>query len=127
MDAVLSAVIELANTHNFDNWRIVGNELKVRGTCPICGGGSNKDTDTFAINAMTGAWNCKRGSCTGINGKHEGSFRELCNFFGVEAPEGYSMPRQTKAQKKSYVKPNPDDIEPLTDDIVNYFATRKIS
>lgn len=127
MEAMSSAVIELAQNHNFDNWRIIGNELKVRGRCPICGGGNSGDTDTFSINISTGAWNCKRGSCSGINGKHEGSFKELCNYFGVEAPAGYSLPRQTNAQKRTYTKPNPDDIHPLNDEIVNYFATRRIS
>ena len=127
MDAMLSAVLDLAQNHSFENWRVIGNELKVRGRCPLCDGGTSGDTDTFAINVVTGAWNCKRGSCSGINGKHEGTFRELCNFFGVEAPTGYAMPRQTKAVKKQYVKPDPAMLKPLTDEIVNYCATRKIS
>ena len=127
MDAMSSAVIELAHNHGFDDWRIYGNELQVRGVCPICLGGERHDTNTFSINTITGAWNCKRGSCSGINGRHEGSFRDLCNFFGVEAPVGYSMPRQTKAKQKTYTKPDPNKIKPLTDQIVNYFATRRIS
>ena len=127
MDAMSSAVIELAQTHNFDDWRIIGTELKVRGKCPICNGGNSGDTNTFSINVATGAWNCLRGSCTGINGKHEGNFKDLCSFFGVEAPSGYSMPRRTQAQKKVYAKPDPSVYKPLTDKIVNYFATRKIS
>lgn len=127
MDAMASAVINLAEKHNFDNWRILGNELKVTGVCPICGGGDHFDRDTFSVNVSTGAWNCKRGGCIGINGKHEGTFRDLCNFFGEEAPVGYSLPRQTKYQKKSYVKPDPDMLKPLTEEIVTYFATRRIS
>ena len=95
--------------------------------CPLCNGGEHGDTNTFSINTATGAWNCKRGSCTGIKGKHEGSFRDLCKFFGEEAPVGYTLPKESAAKKKTYTKPDPEILKPLTDQIVNYLAARHIS
>ena len=129
MNAMTSAVIDLANKHNFDEWRIIGDELKVKGKCPLCFGGPHGDRDTFSINTITGAWNCKRGNCEGIDGagKTSGTFKELCRYFGEEAPEGFALPRQSVAKKKSYDKPDPNNIKPITEEIIRYFATRKIS
>lgn len=39
-----------------------GNEL-IFSTCPYCHGGTNHDKATFAINLITGQFNCKRSSC----------------------------------------------------------------
>lgn len=39
-----------------------GDELVFK-YCPYCGGGEHKDKKTFAINLVTGACNCQRGSC----------------------------------------------------------------
>lgn len=127
MDAMKTAVVRLADKFKFDEYRVIGNELKVRGVCPICGGGEHGDRDTFAINVVSGAWNCKRGGCPGINGKREGSFRELCDFFGEDAPVGFSLPKQSVAKKKQYVRPNPEMLQPLTEEIITYCATRSIS
>jgi len=127
MNAIAGAVINLAEKQGFDTWRIVGNELKVTGVCPICGGGDHRDQGTFSVNISTGAWNCKRGSCQGINGKHEGSFRDLCNYFGEEAPVGYTLPQKTKQQKRIYKKPDPETLKPLTEEIITYCARRHIS
>ena len=127
MDAMYTAVMRLAEKHNFERFTVVGDELKVKGVCPICRGGEHEDTDTFAINTTTGAWNCKRGGCQGINGKREGSFRDLCRYFGEDAPVGYSLPKQTAAKKKTYVRPDPEELLPITEEIVTYFATRSIS
>lgn len=129
MDNMNAAVINLAEKHNFDEWRIVGNELQVKGVCPICFGGKSKDRGTFSINTSTGAWNCKRGTCEGIDGKgtKEGSFKQLCDFFGEEMPTGYSLPKVTKQQKKIYEKPDTSILYPMTEEIVTYFATRRIS
>ena len=128
MDSMATAVINIAEKHNFDNWRIVGNELQVKGVCPICFGGRSKDTGTFSININTGAWNCKRGNCSGIDkkGTREGSFKQLCAFFGEEAPIGYSLPKVTEQKKKVYSRPSIDILYPMTEDIVTYFATRGI-
>lgn len=39
-----------------------GDELHFK-YCPYCGGGKNKDKNTFSISLANGAFNCKRGSC----------------------------------------------------------------
>ena len=127
MDTMYSAVIDLAEKHGFDRFYISNNELKVRGVCPLCLGGPHEDKDSFSINVRTGAWNCKRGSCTGINGKKEGTFKELCAYFGEQPPVTYAMPQKTVAQKRTFQKPNPDDLKPLTEEIITYCATRGIS
>lgn len=129
MDNMTSAVINIAEKHNFEEWRIVGDELQVKGVCPICKGGRNGDRGTFAINITSGVWNCKRGNCEGIDGKgkREGTFRQLCNYFGEKVPEGYSLPAVSLQQKKVYVRPDENIIFPMTEEIVRYFATRRIS
>lgn len=129
MDSMSTAVINMAEKHNFDEWRIIGSELQVKGVCPICGGGRSNDRNTFSINIQTGAWNCKRGNCEGIDGRgqREGSFKQLCDYFGDEFHTGYTLPKVTKQQKKVYTKPSPDILYPMTEEIVTYFASRHIS
>ena len=39
-----------------------GNELMFK-YCPYCGGGKNKDKDTFSVNLDNGTDNCFRSSC----------------------------------------------------------------
>ena len=129
MDSMTTAIIELAAKHNFEDWRIVGNELQVKGRCPICFGGKSGDRGTFSINVSTGGWNCKRGNCTGIDGHglREGGFKQLCNFFGESANVGYSTPKVTAQDKKIYRKLDESILHPVTDEIVRYFQTRFIS
>ena len=56
-------------------YRVFGGRFNVKGNeiipdyCPFCQGGSHKDRNTFALNVMTGAYNCKRGNCGA--GKHK--------------------------------------------------------
>ena len=119
MDSMAAAVINLAEKH-LDYFR-VKNEQVIAEYCPFCGGNS-KDKETFAIGLNNGAWQCLRGSC----GK-KGSFKQLCKHFGEKTSFDYTLPAVTKQQKKVYSKPNPDDLKPITEEIITYLATRHIS
>lgn len=87
--------------------------------CPFCKGGRNKDSGTFAINMYDGAFNCKRGSCGA-----KGSFPALARQFGANVPKGARNIFERK--EKTYTLPQVE-LLPLTDQIVEYFAKRKIS
>lgn len=88
--------------------------------CPFCHGGESGDTDTFAVGLYNGAYSCLRGSCSA-----KGSFRDLCEYFGEKVKtDGIRMPSHTK---KMYERPTGDNFQPLTDEIIAYFAKRKIS
>ncbi len=89
--------------------------------CPFCHGGDHKDTKTFYIGLHNGAYKCHRGSCN-----ESGSFRNLCEHFGVRA-EGNIISFPTARNKKMYVRPQPDIMHPLTEEIIKYFGTRAIS
>jgi len=119
MDSMASAVIELAEKHLYP-FRVKNGQV-ITELCPFCNG-HEKDKETFAIGLNNGAFNCKRGSCG-----RKGSFKELCEFFGEIAPVGYSLPTVTQQQKKVYRKLSTDMLYPMTEDIVTYMATRRIS
>ena len=119
MDSMMSAVLELAEKH-LGYFRVKNGQV-VAEYCPICHGNSH-DKETFAVGLNNGLWQCLRGSC----GK-KGNFRQLCEVFGEQPPEGYSLPKVTEQQKKSYTRPDTSIIYPMTEDIVTYFATRRIS
>lgn len=119
MDNMASMVIDLAEKH-LGYFRVKNNQV-IAEFCPFCNGNSH-DKETFAVGLNNGAWQCLRGSC----GK-KGNFRQLCNFFGEEAPTGYSLPQVTQQQRKVYTKPNSDILYPMTEEIVTYLATRRIS
>ena len=116
MDAIAAAVLSLAEKH-LGNFRIKNGQVKVD-YCPFCKGGQNGDYDTFAIGLHNGAWNCLRGKCT----KKKGSFKELADFFGEDASGVRSLGKMMTPTQKTFVKPNPDDLHEITDDIVTYFA-----
>lgn len=125
MDNIYEAVRELADKH-FGEYKIRHGQVIPR-YCPICHGGNNMDEETFAVGLHNGAYNCKRGSCPGINGNREGSYKQLCDFFGESAFEFSALPRTfIKTAKKVYKKPE-TEILPITDEIIEYFATRCIS
>lgn len=121
MDAIAAAVLSLAEKH-LGNFRIRNGQVKVE-YCPFCKGGQNGDYDTFAVGLHNGAWNCLRGKCT----KKKGSFKELAEFFGEDASGLRSFNSPTTQVKKTFVKPNPDDLHELTEEIVTYFSKRRIS
>ena len=89
--------------------------------CPFCKGGDHSDKETFAVGLYNGAFSCLRGGC----GK-TGSFRELCAYFGERYDESYEMPAMAQP-KKVYEKPDPDELRPLTEKALTYFAGRHIS
>ena len=121
MDAIATAVLDLAEKH-LGNFRLRNGQVKVD-FCPFCKGGQNGDYDTFAIGLHNGAWNCLRGKCT----KKKGSFKELAEFFGEDASGIRAMATPTAMTKKVYVTPNPDDLHEVTEDIITFFGTRRIS
>ena len=119
MENMSQAVKALAGKY-FSPFKIRKGELIPR-LCPFCGGGENGDQDTFAVGLYNGAFNCKRGQC----GK-SGSFRELCDYFGEDAPETITFSMSTK-KKRLYNRPSETDILPLTDEAVAYLEKRQIS
>lgn len=123
MDAMMSAVIDLAEKHLGD-FRIRNGQVMAK-RCPFCGGGQNNDYETFAIGLNNGLWNCMRGSCK----RKKGNFKELCDYFGeIHYDTGkYAEMAKMATLKKVYTKPNPDDLHELTEEIITYFGKRKIS
>lgn len=117
MDVIENTILNLLERHKI--------EIKIRNGqaiaryCPFCHGGDHKDVDTFAVSLHNGSFNCMRGNC----GK-KGSYKDLCNFFG----ETYNEVVTTNyyGKKKQYDKPN-IELKPLTKEIIDYFAKRKIS
>jgi twinkle protein len=120
MDNMGAAVIELAEKH-LGKYKIKNGQV-VAEYCPICHG-NNHDRETFAVGLSNGLWQCLRGSC----GK-KGNFTQLCNMFGETSDTAsYYLPKATKQEKKTYTKPDPENIKDLTPEIIKYFKARKIS
>lgn len=103
-------------------------QFKEKGTeilpmyCPFCKGGQHKDKYTFAINKVTGAYNCLRGSCGEV-----GNLYTLGKFLGVDIvdrKEDYF--REYRKPKKIYKKPEVESKN-LSKQIIDYFKTRLIS
>ena len=125
MESIANAVIDLANKH-FGEYKIRNGQV-IPERCPICNGGTSHDKETFAIGTYNGLWNCKRGSCSGVNGMREGNFKQLCNYFGEAAFEFSSLPKTIRSAKKVYVKPDPSKFKEITEEGINYLASRSIS
>ncbi len=66
--------------------------------CPYCHGGQHGDKYTFAMNAQTGTFNCKRGSCS-----VSGSFEKLCKDHGEETTRWRNY--ETTQRRKNYIAP----------------------
>lgn len=120
MEAITNAVMTLAEKHLTD-FKIRNGEVMAR-TCPFCQGGDSGDEYTFGVGLYNGAYSCLRGSCS-----VKGSFRDLCNFFGERIEPGFTAPKPIGQKKKIYDKPEPTILHPLTEEIITYFAVRKIS
>ena len=125
MDSIADAVLKLADKH-LSPYKIRNGQLIPR-YCPICGGGDHKDKETFAVGLYNGCWNEARGSCYGINGSREGNFKQLCNYFGEASFEFSALPKTIKAAKKIYDKPDPEKLQPITEECVTYLSSRGIS
>ncbi len=124
MDDITSKVYEVAEE--------LGGEFKennkgeyIAKYCPFCHGGRNhEDKYTFAIGLHNGAYNCKRGSC-----EAKGSIYDLCRFAGVPAPtrQNYTSSKVLGSAQKAYDRPDEKSYSEPTEEILNYFAMRKIS
>ncbi len=109
--------IDLARRH-FGEFKEKGDEL-VPVYCPFCEGGSSHDKYTFALNAETGTYNCKRGSCNVA-----GSFRQLQQHFGHEVrQDNFEV---MAPQKKKYIPPKSKTQTP-GQKVEEYFKLRGIS
>ena len=107
---------EFARRH-FGEYRIKGNEIQPR-LCPFCRGGKKGDKYTFAMNAKTGVFNCKRGKC-GVTG----TFYKLLLEFG----EVNEMPYEYRPQPKKRFKKSTAEIKPLSSTVLEYMKLRGIS
>ncbi len=70
--------------------------------CPYCNGGKHHDKGTFAMNAETGIFNCKRGSC-GVSGTF---YKLLLDFGEVSITDTKEYKQYKKTFKKSMAKVN---------------------
>lgn len=118
--SVANKVIDLCDKY-IGEFEIKNGEAVAK-LCPFCHGGTDgHDKKTFYIGLHNGAYKCHRGSCN-----EEGSFRDLCNHFGVKY-EGSVIPFPTGHGKKSYDKPDANILHPYTEQIEAYFKLRCIS
>ena len=128
MESIADAVIALADRH-FPDYKIRNGQV-IPKYCPICSGGNSGDKETFSVGLYNGCFSCLRGNCPGLNGdgtQREGTFQQLSNYFGEAGFQFASLPKTIRAsKKKTYVIPDPAELHPLTDEIVNYFAKRQI-
>lgn len=123
MNELTNSLLNFANRH-FNDFKIRNGEIVVK-ECPFCKGGQNGDIDTFAIGLYNGAYSCLRGSCN-----KRGGIRELFEMYGETAPVEITEiggSRFYKKQEKHYILPNVEILQPITDEIMKYFALRKIS
>lgn len=91
--------------------------------CPYCKGGGTRgkvDHDTFAINAITGAFNCKRNGC-GVTGNMLTLSKDFDFSLGTTADE-YFRPR-----KRFRVLPTPEKPYVPKEPAVRYLESRGIS
>lgn len=112
---IMQQIMGFASRH-LEPYTIRGDEL-IPEYCPICHGGENGDKHTFALNLTEGIYVCKRGTC-GVRGR----FEELAERFGERA----DLIRPSIRAKKQFVLPEVQ-LLPLTDAIIRYFSSRKIS
>lgn len=111
-----SEMIRFAGSH-LAPYRVRGDEL-IPDYCPFCRGGESKDRYTFALNLTDGVYVCKRGGC-GVRGRYE----ELAAHFGEQSAINRPVSSKTRHQ---YTIPD-TELLPLTDEIIRYFDSRRIS
>lgn len=86
---------------HFPNHKRQGVEI-VPLLCPYCHGGKSGDKYTFAMNAETGVYNCKRGGCA-----QSGTFFKLCMDFGEMAKNYEITPPHPKVFTAPKTKASP--------------------
>lgn len=97
--------------------------------CPICGGGDNRDINTFSIYPdETGRWvyRCLRASCP----EPKGVFDNLFKAIEGSAPPSSETARgnfTSRIAPKIYALPDASSFKDPTDEIYAYFESRKIS
>jgi len=106
-------------SHYLGEGKRKGDEILPK-VCPICNGGNHHDKETFALNIITGASNCMRGSCG-----WSGSIKQLAEYLGIEVSKTDYF-REYRKPVKYYKKPEVIHKD-LTKGIVDYFKTRGIS
>lgn len=118
--ADITSTIQTIARQYFGDYRVRGDEV-VAEYCPFCHGGNSGDRNTFAVNMTTGGYNCRRGSCNVTGG-----IRDLIEYLGcnLEAPV---IPAALGKRKKTIVKPDPEELQPVTEEILTYFMKRGIS
>lgn len=87
-----------------------GDELFFR-LCPKCGGGDGRDTDTFSVNLVSGAFKCFRAGCN-----YHGHFVELARDFGYRLDPGTPKIYRTLPQRPIETR----------DGAITYLASRGI-
>ena len=107
-------VLEYIQSKNY-NYRLKGNEAIFN--CPFCGDTENK----FAINIITGAYNCLHSNRCGVAGK---SIESLKYKLGDIVKRDYSSNFQY--EKKVYDTPK-TDIKPADQRLYQFFNNRGIS
>lgn len=104
-------VFDLARAIGAETKEQYGNELFFR-YCPRCGGGSDRDKDTFSVNLDNGTFHCFRASCG-----YSGHFVELARDMNYPLDFGEEKVYRVLPQKPVVVR----------DGAVEYMKTRGIS
>ena len=120
MSDIGNTIMNFAEKH-LGEFKIRGGELIPR-FCPFCHGGDMNDAETFSISLYNGAWNCKRGSCN-----KAGGFKELADEFGFRFDDTINLQSVKMKRKREYRKLDESILHPITDEIVQYFALRRLS
>ena len=101
-------------------FRVRGAEI-IPDYCPFCHGGKNGDKWTFALNMLNETFNCKRGSCG-----RTGTFKELCEHFGVTPTSPQQYFDRVATQKRQYKTPR-TKIQPAGPEVEAYLRSRGFS
>ena len=103
--------------------KLGGREI-VPALCPICQGGRSGDKHTFALSIDKLVYVCKRGNCDA-----HGRVEELFKLFGENTTtirRDMKVSNLTMRQQQRFALPKTEML-PVTQQIYDYFALRKIS
>lgn len=119
MTAPALAPIEFAQSY-LGEFKIKGDEITPK-YCPFCGGGENKDKDTFALNTVELVYKCLRGSCNA-----SGHYTELLRRYKIDTPSTQRGQYHTAKKKRSYKKPQTKQHN-MTDKALKYIGLRGLT
>jgi twinkle protein len=114
--------LDFARSH-LREYKEKGKEIEAK-FCPFCNGGQKNDQFTFSINTDKHTYNCLRGKCG-----ERGTFKELCDKYGVEADYYLDWLKENGKMSKPvqvYIKPQ-YEVSKVSDITVKYFNSRGIS